>query len=90
MANYRGVSNMQITAEIMQTYDLLIFAKHNLTTLFSPYKTIPSALHNKSEATKRSRNQKENGNCTNATNRRSRVGLSTPFYAITICKLPKI
>ena len=48
--------------------------------LFSPYKTIRSALHNKSEATKRSRDRKENGKCTNATNRRSRVGLSTPFY----------
>ena len=48
--------------------------------LFSPYKTIRSALHNKSEATKRSRDRKENGTCTNATNRRSRVGLSTLFY----------
>ena len=33
---------------------------------------------NKSEATKRSRDRKENGKCINATNRRSRVGLSTP------------
>ena len=48
--------------------------------LFSPYKTIRSALHIKSEATKRWRDRKENGKCTNATNRRSRVGLSTPFY----------
>ena len=48
--------------------------------LFSPYKTIRSTLHNKNEATKRSRDRKENGKCTNATNRRSHVGLSTPFY----------
>ena len=32
-----------------------------------------------SEATKRSRDRKENGKCTNATNCRSRVGLSTSF-----------
>ena len=35
---------------------------------------------NKNEARKRSRDLKENGNSTNVTNRRSRVGLSTPFY----------
>ena len=35
---------------------------------------------NKSEATKRSRDRKENGKSTNATNCRSRVGLSTSFY----------
>ena len=34
---------------------------------------------NKSEATKRSRDRKENGKCTNATNCRIRVGLSTSF-----------
>ena len=43
------------------------------------YKTIRSALHNKSKATKRSRDRKENGKCTNAMNCRSRVGLSTSF-----------
>ena len=32
---------------------------------------------------KRSRDRKENGKFTNATNRRSRVGLSTPFYTET-------
>ena len=36
---------------------------------------------NTSEATKRSSNRTENGKCTNVTNRRSREGLSTPFYA---------
>ena len=35
---------------------------------------------NTSEATKRSSNRTENGKCTNVTNRRSREGLSTPFY----------
>ena len=35
---------------------------------------------NKSEATKKSGDRKENGKCTNATNSRSRVGLSTLFY----------
>ena len=34
---------------------------------------------NKSVATKRLRDRKENGKCTNATNRRSPVGLSVPF-----------
>ena len=33
----------------------------------------------KSEGTKRSRDRKENGKCTNATNCRSRLGLSTSF-----------
>ena len=37
---------------------------------------------NKSEATKRSGDRKENGKCTNATNCRSRVGLSTSFYQL--------
>ena len=35
---------------------------------------------NTSEATKRSSNRTENGKCTAVTNRRSRVGLSTPIY----------
>ena len=35
---------------------------------------------NKSEATKWSRYRKENGKCTNATNRRSHVSVSTAFY----------
>ena len=35
---------------------------------------------NTSEATKRSSNRTENGKCTDVTNRRSRVGLSTPIY----------
>ena len=35
---------------------------------------------NASEATKRSIDRTENGKCANITNRRSRVGLSTPFY----------
>ena len=34
---------------------------------------------NMGEATKRSSNRTEKGKCTNVTNRRSRVGLSTPF-----------
>ena len=40
---------------------------------------------NKSEATKRSRDRKENGKSTNATNCRSRVGLSTSFCIDMIC-----
>ena len=35
---------------------------------------------NTSEATKRSSNRTVNGKCTDVTNRRSRVGLLTPFY----------
>ena len=41
---------------------------------------------NKSEATKKSRDRKENGKCTNDMNRRSRVGLSTPFYTLQMCR----
>ena len=48
----------------MQTYDLLKFA---------------IARPNGSNFS-RSRDWNENGKCTNATNRRSHVGLSTPFY----------
>ena len=48
---------------------------------------------NKSEATKRSRDRKENGECTNATNCRSRVGLSTSFctgtYILKISENPR-
>ena len=39
---------------------------------------------NTSEATKRSSNRTENGKCINVTNRRSREGLSTPFYTIPL------
>ena len=38
-----------------------------------------SFINTSREATKRSRDRKKNGKCTNATNRRSRVGLSTPL-----------
>ena len=46
---------------------------------------------NTSEATKRSSNRTENGKCTNVTDRRSRVGLSTPILhkpaTITRCQI---
>ena len=74
-------SDMQITTEIMQTYDLLNFAiarSNGSIKLFliTQYRV---SFINKSEATKRSRDRKENGKCSNATNRRSHVGLSTPL-----------
>ena len=50
-----------------------------LSQCFSCFLYIVSVI-NKSEATKKLRDREENGKCTNATNRRSRVGLSTPFY----------
>ena len=67
----------QITAEIMQTQasDLLKFViarsnRSNFSEFLSPYHTTPRSFEfiNKSEATKRRRDQKENGKCTNATN----------------------
>ena len=39
---------------------------------------------NTSEATKRASNRTENAKCTNVTHRRSREGLSTPFYTIPL------
>ena len=44
-----------------------------------------SGTVNASEATKRLRDRTENGKCTNVTNRRSHVGLSTPFYTENLC-----
>ena len=43
---------------------------------------------NTSEMTKRLSNRTENGKCTDVTNRRSRVGLSTPIYSIFTVPLP--
>ena len=44
---------------------------------------------NTSEAIKRSSiNRTENGNCTDVTNRSSRVGLSTPIYTNRRYKMP--
>ena len=67
-------SNMQITAEIMQTYDLLKFAsaRYNGSSflLITQYKM---SVINKSETTKRSKDRQTNGKCTNGTNCRSRV-----------------
>ena len=78
MVNYRGVKvnerNTEITAEIMQTYDLLKFtlARSNGSSfLLTTQYEMP--FLNKSEATKRSKDRKIYGKCTNGTNRRSRV-----------------
>ena len=78
MVNYRGVKlnerNTQITAEIMQTYDLLKFtlARSNGSSflLITQYEM---PFLNKSEATNRSKDRKIYSKCTNGTNRRSRV-----------------
>ena len=73
-------NNTQITAEIMQTYDLLKFAlvRSNGSSflLITQYKM---PFINKSEAAKRSKDRKTNGKCTNGTNSRSRVW---PVYFI--------
>ena len=57
---------------------------HGLTAqLFSEFLLITQQevpFINTSEVTKRSSNRTENGKCTNVTNRRGRVGLSTPIY----------
>ena len=76
MANYRcqtQQSDTQITAEIMQTYDLLKFviarSSGSSFLLITQYE-VP--FINKSEATKRLKDRNENSNCTNTTNCRSR------------------
>ena len=69
MANYRGVKLNEITAEIMQTYDLLKFAlerSNGSSFLLITHYEMP--LINKSEATKRLKDRKTNGKCTNDTN----------------------
>ena len=78
MVNYRGVKlnerNTLITAEIMQTYDLLKFAlarSNGSSFLLITQYEMP--FKNKSEAKKRSKDRKIYGKCTNGTNRRSRV-----------------
>ena len=67
--------NTQITAKIMQTYDLLKFAlarSNGSSFLLITQYEMP--FINKSEATKRSKDRKIYGKCTiNGTNRRSRV-----------------
>ena len=73
-------SNAQITAEIMQTYDLLKFAlarSNGSSFLLITHYEIP--FINKSEATKRPKDRKIDGKCTNDTHRRSRVW---PVYFI--------
>ena len=75
--------NTQITAEIMQTYDLLKFAlarSNGSSFLLITQYEMP--FINKSEATKRSKDRKIYGKCAiNGTNRRSRVW---PVYFIYI------
>ena len=70
---------MQITAEIMQTYDLLKFAaapSNGYTLLITQHEVL---FINTKEATQRPSDPTENGKCTNVMNRRSRVGLSISF-----------
>ena len=86
---YGGVKihadNTQITAEIsfrLLTSKNLPWHGLNSSTLL---KILLITQHevpfiNTREATKRSSNRTENGKCTDVTNRRSRVGLSTPIY----------
>ena len=90
MTNYRGVKLNEATRrqqrpEIMQTYDLLEFAlarsKGSSFLLITQYEM---PFINKSVATKRSKDRKINGKCTNGTNRRSRVW---PVYFIYLRKI---
>ena len=96
MVNYRGVKlnerNTQITAEIMQTYDLLkndllkfALARSNGSSflLITQYEM---PFLNNSEATNRSKDRKIYGKCTNGTNCRSRVW---PVFFIYIIKTSK-
>ena len=75
--------NTQITAEIIQTYDLLKFAlaqSNGSSFLLITQYEMP--FINQSEATKRSKDQKMNGKCTNGTNCRSRVWPVCCIYII--------
>ena len=63
---YHGRSNHGLTAQLYLKFLLVTQQEVHFT--------------NTSEATKRSSNRTENGKCTDVTNRRSRVGLSTPIY----------
>ena len=90
MVNYRGVKlnerNTQITAEIMQTYDLSKFAlarSNGSSFLLITQYEMP--FINKSEAKKRSKDRKIYGKCTNGTNRWSRVW---PVFFIYIIAIP--
>ena len=71
-------SDIHITAEIMQTYDLLKFAKARsngstqLKFLLITEHEVP--FINTNEVTKRSSDPTENSKCKNATNHRSSVG----------------
>ena len=69
------LSDMQITAKTMQTYDLQKFAisRFNGSTPLLKFPVI-----NANEATKRLRDRAEKGKCTY--NRASCAGLSTPFH----------
>ena len=72
MVNYRCQTqrrNTQITAEIMQTY-LTAWSNGSSFLLITQYEM---PFINKSEVTKRSKDRKIYGKCTNGTNRRSRV-----------------
>ena len=90
MANYRCQtqrSNTQITAEVIQTYDLLkcALARSNGSSfLLITHYEMP--FINKSEATKGSKDRKINGKCANGTNRRSRVWPICFIYIITIAQ----
>ena len=90
MANYRCQtqrSNTQITAEVIQTYDLLKFAlarSNGSSFLLITHYEMP--FINKSEATKRSKDRKINGKCANGTNRRSRVWPVWFVYITTIAR----
>ena len=67
-------SNTPITAEIMQTYDLLKFAStRSYGSSFLLITQYEMPFINKSEETKRPKDRKTNGKCTNSTNHRSRV-----------------
>ena len=69
---------MQITAEIVQTYNLQnVTAQLYLKFLLITHHEDP--FIDASEATKRARDRTENGKCTNVTNRRSRVRLVKPI-----------
>ena len=74
-------SNMQIlTVEIVQTYDLLKFAvARSNSSSFLLIAQYEMPFRNKSEATKRLKDQKTSSKCTNAMNHRSRVW---PYYFI--------
>ena len=78
MPNYRGVKLNKATCRAQRQSCRPMTPSNAKAFILTTQYEVPFII--KSEATKRSTDRKENDKLTNSTNRRSRVGLFTPFY----------